>query len=215
MSLISKKKTGSIVVRLAAFVLALLLFFVGIAPEASATIAYEQVFVDVAIGSGNRISINDQVVSLGDFEQEITNYAGGDPSKVVINLKCEADMPMAVIFDIQNKLVAMDLMQVSYQSDTTKPIRFELPTQQTHFKTASVPGENIVTVAIDDSGRVTFNGQEVVTEKIAETTKARVKQNNKTIVSLQVQDGAIYSDFVTVLAEVQKGGAPRILIDRR
>lgn len=212
MRFLSKFRMGLVLIWLTVPVLGILLNGEGDTPAASAIVAYEQEFVDVAIDIGDRISINGELVFMGNFEQEITSSIGGDPSKAVINIRCEADVTVQELSVIQDKLIAMDLVQVIYHCDEEKALPFVLPTQQTQDQLNTIPASNIVTVAIDDNGTVRFNGREVETKMIAEATRTQVAQNDKTIVTIHAQDGTRYRDFVTVLAEIKKGGARKILL---
>ncbi|UCH84204.1 MAG: biopolymer transporter ExbD [Candidatus Latescibacterota bacterium] len=216
MRTISKKNVGLILVGLAVSLLALASYDGGslrVVSPAMAIVASEQTFVAVDIDSGKKISINGEVVALEDFDHGMIKNIQGDRSNVVIDMTCKANVPMAVVFDVQKKLVAMELTRVIYRDHTENALPLELPTQDTLDKMKSIPAKHITSVSIDGNGAVTFDGMDVNTTKLAQATKQRVTEDAKTIVSIHVQDGTKYSDFMRVLSEVKKGGAQRILLN--
>ncbi len=170
-------------------------------------------FIDVSIKSEKDIRIHGEPVTLKSFEDKMESIVPGERDNIVVKLDCGDDVPMDVLFDVQKILRKMNLIKVSYKHDPGKALPLVLPTKKIEKKMKSIPKTDIVDLVVTGSGDVHLDGKKVRVREINKFVKKLVTENDHLIISIHVQKGTNYRQFVSVLNQAKKGDATRIFIN--
>ncbi|UCH85475.1 MAG: biopolymer transporter ExbD [Candidatus Latescibacterota bacterium] len=214
---VSKKTTAIVLAALTLLVLPLSWYQTGAAPGTK-TSSEQKVpegmqAIDVSVHSADKIAVDGSTVSLDSFDAALGDVVGGDPDKCVINLICANDVPMGVVFDVQRILQSRNLLKVSYNSDLPETMPLVLPSKQLEDKIKSIPDQDIAIVSVAGSGTMMFQNVEVSIEDLTGRVNKSIKENQRLIVSIEMERSATYGDFVKALRAVKDGDAQRILVN--
>jgi len=169
--------------------------------------------IDVSITGPEKIVVAGSPATLATFGDAIENAVGGAPDRHVINLICDNDVPMGVVFDVQRELQNRDLLKISYNSDLPQAMPLVLPSKELEEKVKSIPDEDIVIVGVRGKDTVLLNSTEISANNLSDEVKNSLRKNDHLIFAIDMDRDATYGDFVKVLHAVKEGDATRILIN--
>lgn len=170
-------------------------------------------FVDVSVESADLILVNGKKTTLDNFGKGLAKEGGGKDGTVIVNLSCEADLPMGVLFEVQKAMVDLGFNKVNYQSDLVDAMPLVLPSGDVQEKLASIPQEDIAVLRLDASGEAYYDGTKVSIENLHDRVKTHGAKNDKLIIRIKIHKDATYDKFTQALHEVKAGGAKRIVIE--
>jgi beta-lactamase regulating signal transducer with metallopeptidase domain len=215
----SKKRLAVI---MAALILAMLPFSMylggnGAAGPAAAEAGKKQVSsshpaVDVSL-AGDAITVDGHETSLKMFTKSMQKAMKGYDQKPIVNISCDGKAPMASLFKVQQQLLDMGLVKVSYSDYEGNGLPVVLPDDELMKKMKQISDEDICHVKIASNGKLYVGKKKATSKDAAKYIQECLKKNPKLIVSLHMDAEATYADFVETLAFIKKSGAERIFIN--
>jgi beta-lactamase regulating signal transducer with metallopeptidase domain/biopolymer transport protein ExbD len=172
--------------------------------------------VEIRIAAGDDVRIDGKRVSLGDLPGEMKRFTGGEGDKPVIKLVCNPDVSMGTIYRLQSVLRELDLMKMNYFTMEGEGLPLMLPPLDVKKRLEDIPLENIAVIVIgagDTMPMLLLDDGKIKPSNIREAIEKRLLGMPALIVWIRTTDEARYGDFVTVLEEVKKAGAMRILVN--
>ncbi len=173
-------------------------------------------FVEIRIAADDDVRINGKKVSLDGLNAEMERFAGGEGDGPVIKLVCNPDVSMGTIYRLQSVLRELDLMKINYFTMEGEGLPLMLPPLDVGEKLKSISPENIAVIVIgagDAMPMQLLGDGEIEPSGIREAIEKRLLGTPALIVWIRTTDEARYGDFVTVLEEVKRAGAMRILVN--
>jgi biopolymer transport protein ExbD len=170
--------------------------------------------VEVRIDSEKKIHIGDAKTTLETLTADLQRASDRGPEHVVTRLRCPDDLPMGVLFQVQNILTKGGFTKVSYERGEEDGLPLVLPTQELVETMKSIPAEQIVSIGIAPTGEVTFAGKSVAVDELDRDVAGALQANPKLIFSIRAEPDARYGTFFAVLRQVKAGSAQRIFIDQ-
>ncbi len=172
--------------------------------------------IEIRIAADDDVRIDGKKVSLDGLAGEMKRFAGGEGDRPVIKLVCNPDVSMGTIYRLQSVLRELDLMKMNYFTMEGEGLPLKLPPLDVGEKLKDIPLENIAVIVIgagDTMPLMLLGDGEIELSGIREAIEKRLLGMPALIVWIRTTDEARYGDFVTVLEEVKKAGAMRILVN--
>lgn len=172
--------------------------------------------IEIRIAADDDVRVDGNRVDLDDLPGEMKRFADGEGNGPVIKLVCNPDVSMRTIYRLQSVLRELNLMKMNYFTMEGEGLPLMLPPLDVGEKLKSIPLENIAVIVIragDGMPLLLLGDGEIELSGIREAIEKRLLGMPTLIVWIRTTDEARYGDFVTVLEEVKKAGAMRILVN--
>ena len=128
-------------------------------------------------------------------------------------MTCDDNVSMGMVFEVQSRLRAMGLMNMSYTTSAGKDLTLILPPIDYKKRLSEIPEEHISTLAVKGGGVVALDGEKMQTSQLSDAIRKLLAADSKHIISVKISENATYGDFVTALEMAKQAEAPRILIN--
>jgi beta-lactamase regulating signal transducer with metallopeptidase domain len=219
---ISNAKTTSFAIFVATLTLLFSWYPTGAVPEdvkTQAVLAKSQSnestrFIDVAINKNEGLRLNGEQVTFDEFRNRIKAMSDEDKSNTIVNLDCSNDMPMIKLFNVQEILQKANLMKMNYKSDLRKALPLVLPSEKIRQRIKELDESDVAHLRITASGSTYLMEQKVPISSLSEEIRQLITKNDHIIISLHIEEGTTYEDFIKVLDLTKNGNAKRILINK-
>ncbi|MGD8414831.1 MAG: M56 family metallopeptidase [Candidatus Latescibacterota bacterium] len=223
MMILSKKKMAVIMAALIVSILPLSMY-VGAADTSAPSAAeagtkkassdYPAVHIalrgDVIMIDGNKTTEDSFRKHLEHATQEAMK---GTDQKPVVEFSCDGDVSMASLFKVQEQLLDMGLVKVSYDDNIGNDLPVVLPDEKLIRKMKELPDEDICHVKIAADGQLYFGEKKYSPDKATKHIEQCMAKNPHLVVSIHMDGKTTYDDFVKTLSTVKKTGCQRIFVN--
>jgi biopolymer transport protein ExbD len=168
--------------------------------------------VTLALHGDKRIKVGDAEVTLEDLVALLDEELTGDRSKLVVKLECDKNVPMSMIYDVQELLTSMDLRKVEFRGQGYKDMALVLPPANVDEWLDRVREEDILGLVVDEEGHVLINGERMLHAKLQGAIEDYLSMNPQIVFTLESSARTKYGDFLEALEKLKLAGAPRIVI---
>lgn len=167
-------------------------------------------YVELSILEGNGILVEGKQSSLGTLAMTLEQVIDPDWSPVVMRVSCADELPIGRLQAVHRALRSQGLINMSYRTASDDELTLVLPTPDFNERLRELPSEDFATLHIDASGTVTLEGDATGYAEIKDEVTDRLDRNDHLVVSIDMDPGATYGDFIRVLGAAKEAKAPRI-----
>ena len=189
----------------------LLLFPVLILPACQSQSSHGEVqFIDMSLQGGDEILIAGNRTTLESLPGTLAQVVDPSRSHVVIRVDCRDSLPMNRLHQVQRGLCAQGLVNMSYRTRSGDELTLILPTDDMREQVKQIPSRHIATLRLAASGNMTLDGVETKNDAVEGLIAGRLADNDRLIVSIDLDPNATYGDFIRVFGATKRANAPRI-----
>ncbi|MFH1942456.1 MAG: M56 family metallopeptidase [bacterium] len=169
--------------------------------------------IEISLKADSRILINGESTTLSDLKKSLKVKIKGDPAETNITLKCDPEITMGTISDLQKALLGLNVRKIGFQNDSGESVPYNLPPEGTEERIQAILQKNVDVILINRTGQVMINVELVDISMINDLMKKHnLMHKNDLIVSIKPETETKYRDFLNVLNQVKTAGVNRIFI---
>ena len=189
------------------------------AAEGGDTGASHVSLVEVHVRGGNKIVVNGKNTDLDGFQKRVEKAVqsmteAGDTGKtVVIAFSCDDDVSMSMVFEVQERLRRMNLMNMSYTTRAGRDLTLVLPPIDYEKRLGEIDEKHISTLMVTGGDTVELDGRRIKTAELGDAIRGILAADEFHILSVQISERATYGEFVEVLDTAKRADARRILVN--
>jgi biopolymer transport protein ExbD len=168
--------------------------------------------VSIGLKPERRVSVGGDIVELEELGDVLEAKFPTDRENVVVRLTCEDSVGMALVSEVHEILVGLDLMKVIYEGPAAEGLPLVLPSLDLQEKLEEVMAKHGMLVKVDLPGRAIVDGKPVKLTGIKKAIQERLATDPHLVVSLVWAPTSRFEDFMMVLALAKEAGAQRIAV---
>jgi len=170
-------------------------------------------FIEVSLRGEDGIAVDGNPTSLENLPETVGQVVDRSSSRVVIRVDCQDNIPMSRLHAVQRELRHEGLVNMSYRTGSGDELTLILPPDDLREQMKKISSRHFATLHVAESGSVTLDGIETGNNEIEHRITNRLVNDDKLIVSIDVDSNATYGDFIRAFGATKRANAPRIQLN--
>ncbi len=169
--------------------------------------------IAVTLTNEGGVTVGEEAVELEDLPAMLRTRATGPNEECIVSILCGSEVPVRLLFAVQDILTQEGLLQVRYRNTSGWEMPLVLPPGPLRERARQMPPEYFTVLEVDRGDAIRLDGRRVLPADVPTRLREILEANEHLIVAVRFDGEVDYVRFLEVMGGVQQADATRVFVE--